>query len=139
MTHYLVLCLAVVLAVMMGVSLLTIAEQPSSLPNTAGMTYTEWCQYMDQLSQNLRIAVQNFWLRGSIDFAVQLVGVAIIAKGEWVWQQTIGGLLILAGAVDMFAYTMPPASEAALDYKMWKEAGASRMWLYPCTASTGDR
>ena len=139
MKRALSLCLLVALVVIVVASFLTMADQPPVSPNTDAMIYTEWCQYMDQLSQNLRIAVWNFWLRSSIDLAVQFVGLVLIAKGVWVWQQTVGGLLMLAGGVDFFAYTMPPASKAMLEYRMWKEAGASRMWLYPCTTSTGDR
>ena len=99
---------------------------------------------MDQLLQNLRLAMRDFWIRGSIDIAVELVGFVIFGRplirtGVWGWQQVVGGFLTLAGAVDFFVYAMPPATKAALDYRMWKEAGASHMWLYPCTASTGDR
>ena len=144
MNRALILCLAVVFVVIMLVNFLTMADQISAPVNATAMTYTEWCQHMDQLSQNLRIAMRNFWIRGSIDFAVELVGLVILARplsraGAWGWQQVVGGVLILAGAVDGFVYTVPPATKAALDYKMWKEAGASRMWLYPCTASAGDR
>ena len=125
-------------AVLIMVSSPATADQPSIPPDANAMTYTEWCQHMDQLTQDLRIATRNALIRGSIDFAVQFVGLELIANGVQAWQQTVGGLLILAGFADYFIYTMPPASEAILDYKMWKEAGAAHMWLYPCTASTRE-
>ena len=138
------LCLAVALVVIMAVNFLTMAAPPSVSPNTAAMTYTEWCQHMDQLTQNLQRATPSYWIRYSIELAVVLIGVVIFFRsllrtGVWGWQQFVGGFLILAGNVDLFVYNYPSYSEALHDYKMWKEAGASHMWLYPCTASTGNR
>lgn len=123
-------------------SFLTVADQPSVSPNTDAMTYTEWCQHMDQLSQNLRITMRNTWLRTSLDLAAGLVGVVLyfpIFNGVLEWPQVVGVFLTLAGAGDCFFYTMPLYGKAILEYQMWKEAGASHMWLYPCTAPTDNR
>lgn len=137
-------CLLGTFVIIVVVSFLTIADHPPVSPDATAMTYTEWCQYMDQLTQNLRSVTATYWTRYSIDLAVELVGVVIFFRslfrtGTLGWQQLIGGLLALGGAVDFVVYTFPPYYETLHDYKMWKEAGASRMWLYPCTASTGDR
>jgi len=139
MKRTLSLCLLLALVAIVFANFLTTASQPPVPADTNGMTYTEWCQHMDQLTQNLRRAVRDFLLRSSIDLTVELVGAVIVAKGMLVWQQVVvGAFLTLIGAVDFFAYNSPPYYRAILDYNMWKEAGASRMWLYPCTASTGD-
>jgi len=140
----LLLCMLLALVVIVLTSFLTMADQPPVSPDTDAMTYAEWCQRMDQLSQDLQRATPTYWIRYSIELAVELVGVVIFFRsllrtGVWGWQQFVGGFLALAGAVDFFAYNSPPYYRAILDYRMWKEAGASHMWLYPCTASTGAR
>ena len=139
MKHVLWLFLLAFFAALIVASSPAAAEQPSAPPDTNAMTYAEWCQHMDQLTQDLRIATRDFWIRGTMDITVELVGTVILFRSLWGWQETVSGLLILAGAVDFFFYTLPSAQKAILEYQMWKEAGASHMWLYPCTASTGDR
>jgi hypothetical protein len=99
---------------------------------------------MNQLAQNVRSATPIYLIRISVDLAVEFVGFVIFGRsllrtGVWGWQQLVGGFLTLLGAVDGFVYTLPPYSKAILEYQMWKEAGASHMWFYPCAASTGDR
>ena len=143
MKRTLSLCILLALVVVVSTSFLITANQLPVPPDTNGMTYTEWCQHIDQLTQNLRSATPTYWIRSSIDIAVELVGFVIFAgslvnRGVLEWQQVVGAFLTLAGAVDFFAYNSPPYYRAILDYQMWKEAGGSHMWLYPCTASTRE-